>query len=280
MKSEVSRPVSTAELANYVVCPEAWRLKSLEAATFQRTPTTESTREFRRSWVKKQNISTELKSYARSTFWLLVLVVIVVFLLEQQRLLDPEMLPSFFSATRIGVPAELLMLLTIVGVVILVWDIIDRHLGRLRKSSGLESKSEIIGMKDSQQLPAEEYYAEELGLFGKADALVREAGKLIPLCMHPSARKIQDRHAIAIFAHMRLIEETQGIRPPYGILVLGQDSRRVRVQNSDDKQRWLETLIAEMQSIMDGVPAVPTPQYQKCKNCDVEQLCKFSAVRK
>ena len=61
---------------------------------------------------------------------------------------------------------------------------------------------------------------------------------------------------------------------------MGQKGRIVKVKNTPEKQRWLETLLDEMNSILDGVPAVAAPSFKKCKVCDVKNRCKFSAVKK
>jgi CRISPR/Cas system-associated exonuclease Cas4 (RecB family) len=60
---------------------------------------------------------------------------------------------------------------------------------------------------------------------------------------------------------------------------MGPEQRSIRIKNTDEKQRWLDSLLDEMRSILDGVPAVPTPAFYKCKRCDVRDICAFSAYK-
>jgi CRISPR/Cas system-associated exonuclease Cas4 (RecB family) len=73
---------------------------------------------------------------------------------------------------------------------------------------------------------------------------------------------------------MKLIERVQGKKPPYGIILLGENQELVKIENAPDKQRWLDAVIDEMRSILDGVPAAPTPGKAKCAQCDVFDVCE------
>lgn len=176
-----------------------------------------------------------------------------------------------------AIPAEILLLILVLGVLIFIWDLFDRRSKGIQEDAGLSTSSEVLAVAGSSYLPGKEYSSKELGLSGKPDALVREDGFIIPVDIKPMTQKVRDRHIVQLLAHLRLIEETEGVRPPYGILIMGKKGRVIHVKNTDDKQRWLQTLIDEMHSIMDGVPAVPAPAPLKCKSCDVRELCKHSA---
>ncbi len=79
--------ISAAEVANYVVCPEAWRLKTTlrGAAERQETPRSEQSREARKAWVEQQDLSSKLRKYAKIAYLLLFALVITVFLWEHKR---------------------------------------------------------------------------------------------------------------------------------------------------------------------------------------------------
>ncbi len=77
--------ISAEEVANYVVCPEAWRLKYLQHEKQEPATRKEQGRELRREWIKSQDLSATLRSYAKVAYVLLWLLVIVVFLLEHRR---------------------------------------------------------------------------------------------------------------------------------------------------------------------------------------------------
>lgn len=83
--NQEKKVISADELANYVVCPEAWRLKYLEKGPKQQAERKEYGRASRQRWFETQDLSAKLRSYAKIAYLLLVLLVIVVFLLEHKR---------------------------------------------------------------------------------------------------------------------------------------------------------------------------------------------------
>ncbi len=77
--------ISAEEVANYAVCPEAWRLKYLEKSRSQPAERKDKGHALRREWVATQELSAKLRSYAKLAYLLLVVVVIIVFLFEHNR---------------------------------------------------------------------------------------------------------------------------------------------------------------------------------------------------
>jgi len=177
-----------------------------------------------------------------------------------------------------SVPTEIALLLLILGLLIFMWDLFDRRSRSLNKSSGLAEKTSLISIKGSTSLPPREFISEKLRLKSKPDALSLEKGFLIPIDVKPSSKKIRDRHKIKMFMHMKLIEEVEGKKPPYGIILLGKGQVEMRIENSNDKQIWLDAILSEMRSIAGGIPAAPTPRKTKCKQCDVAEFCKHNAA--
>ena len=177
------------------------------------------------------------------------------------------------------IPMEILVVLIILGVIIFVWDLLMRQSSQLQAAGGLGEKSELIALQGSSVVPAREYRSTKLKLSSQPHGVIKEGGALIPVDVIPSSKKVRDRHVVQTLVHMRLIEELEGKRPPYGVLILGKDQRNVRIKNTDEKQRWLDTLLDEMRSIVDGVPAVPKPTFYKCRGCDVRDVCQFSAFK-
>jgi hypothetical protein len=77
--------ITAQEVATYVVCPEAWRLKQLHRA---RKPSDIKDIEYkqqRRDWLSQLSFSVELRRYAKIVYILLVLVVIAVFISDQNK---------------------------------------------------------------------------------------------------------------------------------------------------------------------------------------------------
>ncbi len=166
------------------------------------------------------------------------------------------------------------MLLLVLGLIIYLWDLFDRKSKSIRSNTGVAEQSEIISLRGGTHLPSKEYRSEKLGLISKPDALLKEEHSIIPIDVKPMTDKVRDRHVVALLVHMQLIEEKEGKRPPYGILLMGEKRRQVKIKNTEEKQRWLDSLLDEMRAICDGVPAVPAPSKFKCQNCDVHKICQ------
>ena len=293
------RIISAEEVANYVVCPEAWRLKYIEQSSTRRSSSGSDGTKLRKEWAERQDLSSQLRKYAKIVYMLLVCLVIIVFLLEQRRALlgsqsgknirpaieqqqDPgETAGKYFQRivrhSHKAVPTEILLLLLVLGVLIFLWDLFERRSSTIQKESGLSKKTEVISAKGSSELPAKKFQSSSLGLSSKPDALLKSGRDIIPVDIQPLTNKVRDRHVIPVFVHLRLIEEEERIRPPHGVLIMGKKKRRVEIKNSPEKQRWLDSILDEMRSIIDGVPAVPAPAKLKCKNCDVREICEHSA---
>ena len=286
------RVFTAAEIGNYVVCPEAWRLKFLERERFKKGGDTESAAQLRREWVEKQDLTSQLREYAKLAFYLLLLVTIVVFLLEftreQFRDFDtPNAIssdaehPLVRTASRItsiqGIPLEILLILLVLGLIIFIWDMLERHRKSVMRTAGLREGTVPIAVRGSSSLPSKQYYSPKLGLSSRPDALVVEDGFVIPVDRKPMGKKVRDRHIAQLLVHMRLVEESEGKSPPYGMLLLGTGPRTIRIKNSAERQRWLDTIIDEMHAIEGGIPAVPAPKYHKCRSCDVRSSCHFTA---
>ena len=103
-----------------------------------------------------------------------------------------------------------------------------------------------------------------------------ENGYLIPVDRKLYSNKIRDRYIVELLVHMRLIEEFEGKRPPYGYLILGKNARRVKISNTEKKQQWLDQIIFEINAILDGhTKATPDPHPRKCPRCRVVKFCEI-----
>lgn len=173
-----------------------------------------------------------------------------------------------------SVPTEIALLLLVLGLLIFMWDLFDRRGKKLSGQSGLAHTVPLISLKGSSHLPAREFYSESLGLVSEPDALIKEKGFIIPVDVKPLSTKVRDRHIIKMTLHLKLIEEILGKKPPYGIILLGKDQETVKIENSADNHLWLDAVIAEMRSILDGIPAAPAPGKAKCAHCDVAEQCE------
>ena len=175
-----------------------------------------------------------------------------------------------------------IVLLTILLVVIvIVLDAVSMVARKKRQETGIESnKTRILPSTNViEGLPAREYVSEIQGLAGKPDALIHENGFVIPIERKPLAKKLRDRYVAQLLVYMRLVEEFEGKRPPYGYLVLGPQCRRIKINNSKKRQDWLQKHLNEMRDIVDGkIPCTPLPHPKKCKRCNVRHACTHAAV--
>ena len=261
--------ISAEEISNYVVCPEAWRLKYLTGSKNAEDKKIGSARTaeaniLRKDWFQAEDLYGSLKRYAKIAYLLLVSLSILVFIIDFKKT----------STQFSGSLNEILLLLLVLGLIIFIWDLFDRRSKTLRNKSGLSQASEVISLRTSSMLPSGELVSRRLSLRGKPDAVIREEGHTIPVEIRPLSNKVRDRHVVSMLTHLRIIEDAEGKRPPYGLLILGKDKRPVKIKYAEDKQVWLESLIDEMRAIHDGVPAMPAPAEFKCRQCDVRDVCR------
>ena len=141
------------------------------------------------------------------------------------------------------------------------------------RETGFAVDEVAVAMEGSSIVPAREYISVAQGLAGKPDALVQEEADILPVERKPLARKLRDRYVVQLLVYMRLVEEFEGRRPPKGYLLLGPDCRRITVENTESKQKWLGTLLEQMRKVLDGGEARPAPHPVKCSKCDVRHRC-------
>ena len=113
-----------------------------------------------------------------------------------------------------------------------------------------------------------------LGLSGRPDRLVRlRNGTIIPVEKKSSTR-LYDSHRIQVGAYVLLIEEAYGLRPPYGIVVLG-DGREAKVPNTARLRRWTLNVADSVrgQRADPSQPARVRPTPGQCRSCGVRELC-------
>lgn len=173
-------------------------------------------------------------------------------------------------------PTDLVLLAFIFVAAVIMIDAFQRVVEIKGKESGLGSKSKTIAIDGSNITTAKQYISESQGLAGRPDAIISEDGFIIPVERKPFAKKIRDRYVAQILIYMRLIEEFEGKKPPYGYLVLGPNCKQVKIENSEARQKWLSNILVEMRETLSTNKAKPSPSPKKCPKCEVNKFCKFS----
>lgn len=271
--------LTSSDLANYVVCPESWRLQREFRFPVEVSEKQKEARQKRVEWEEQQGVLKDLRRYAKVAYVSLFLLAIIVFLLEHQRLTQGQSSqPASTRSSGIAtVPDELALLMVVLGTIIFLWDLFERRGANLRKDLGLKANSETVAVTIAFEKGDEnELHSQSQNLSSRPNAIFREEGFLIPVDIHPTTDKVRDRHVVPLLLHLAILEEREGKASPYGVLIMGSDQRRTQIKFTPEKRKWLWSLIDEMRSIIDGVPAVPSPAPFKCRNCRVRSKCKFS----
>jgi CRISPR-associated exonuclease Cas4 len=116
-------------------------------------------------------------------------------------------------------------------------------------------------------------FSERLKLVGRPDRIVRQGETLIPE-EWKSAKRVNQGHKLQLGTYFLLIEDEFGVRPPFGVIVLG-DGKRVEVKNTEALR--LEVLaIAEKirqhrRNIAEEIPVRQPPA--KCRACGQRGNC-------
>lgn len=159
----------------------------------------------------------------------------------------------------------------------IVLDVVGSFAKKQKRKSGLEKTQKPLALDSESKALTKEYISEIQGLAGRPDALLFENGKIIPVERKPMFNKIRDRSVAQLLVYMRLIEEFEGIKPPYGYLILGKNCRRVRIENTPARQAWLQGMLDEMRAHLEqGKQVQATPLEKKCRKCKFREECSAS----
>jgi CRISPR-associated protein Cas4 len=270
--SDGNHILAAGEVGAYTVCAQSWKLRWLDrddSAVEERKSSLGV--QLHREWSRLFEESQVLANWIR---YLSVLLCVagVVFMIGNS---GQGPLDSIFY---ISMRSHGLQWIVLTAAALLVIRSFGKAASTRRRATGFSVSEKTISIEGSETLPSREYISIKQGLAGRPDALTSENGYIIPIEMKPLAKKLRDRYAAQLLVYMRLIEEFEGIRPTHGYLMLGPSHRRVRVENSFQKQQWLEGLIQEMRGIIDGTPAKATPHEVKCAKCNVRHRCNFAAA--
>lgn len=258
--------LAAGEVGAYTVCPQAWKLKWIDRDLPMSGGDTQLGQKLHGDWSALFDESVILGKWIRYLVVLLCTAGVLFLLVTSPK--DP--LDSIFY---ISLRSHGLQLIVLAAATLLVIRSFGRAARDRRSATGFAPHSVAVSLEGSSTLSPREYISNSQGLAGKPDALVNEAGMIIPVERKPLAKKLRDRYAAQLLVYMRLVEEFEGIKPTHGYLLLGPSCRRVRVENSFGKQQWLQRLIDEMRGIIDGAAPQPAPHPVKCAKCDVRHRC-------
>jgi CRISPR-associated exonuclease Cas4 len=164
---------------------------------------------------------------------------------------------------------QYLALLLLLIALLLFWQSANQ-----RKSSGLPGGRIIYTDTSSWGKVEEALYDPDLGLTGKPDYLVEEAGKIIPVEVK-SGRAPEapyDSHIFQLAAYCLLVERTFEQRPPYGII--HYSGRDFAVDYTYELESALLDLLTDMQHSKKRreVPRSHS-EAQRCHKCGFRGAC-------
>ena len=263
--------IAAGEVSAFSVCPKAWHLAWHVASRRESgNPNSALGQRLHRDWSTFFEESLRLGTWIRYLAVLVCLMLVVFMAISSSRAPLHELFQLSFKNRGL----QVVVLLTIA-----LWLIrsFGREARRRHEVSGFSRSEVALAIDGGTLLPEREYVSPRQGLAGKPDALVREMDFVIPVERKPLAKKLRDRYVAQLLVYMRLVEEFEGVRPPYGYLLLGPSCRRIRVMNSESKQQWVDVLLRDMRRVLEGAEPNATPHEKKCAKCDVRDRCDARA---
>jgi CRISPR-associated protein Cas4 len=260
--------IAAGEVSAFSVCPKAWHL--LWHGVGKRdsgNPNSLLGQRLHSDWSRFFEESLRLGTWIRYLAVLVCCMLVVFMAISSSRAPLNELFQ--LSLKNRGLQVVLL-------VIAALWLIrsFGKEATRKHEASGFSQSEVALAIDGGMLLPEREYVSERQGLAGKPDAIIREFDFVIPVERKPLAKKLRDRYVVQLLIYMRLVEEFEGIRPPHGYLLLGPACRRVKVVNSESKQRWVDSMIKEMRRVLHGAAPNPDPHPKKCDKCEVRERCE------
>lgn len=256
--------ITDNDLAGFIVCPEAWRIKRLGSGEKKSSENQQLSAQERDAWLEKNNQFAEIKIFAKVVYVLLFLLFLTVLTLDQLGR-SPVEIDDIF-----GIPPQIITILLLLSGSVFLTDIFERKVKNLGNDTGIDRNVELVGdnvlLKSSDEL-----------LTSQPDAIVKDGESIIPVDRIPTQSKVRDRHVIKMLLHLKLLEERNGKQSPYGLLVMGEKKRQSKILNNQERQDWLNETISQLREVEISDTAEAKPEYRKCKSCDVNKLCEFSA---
>jgi len=165
--------------------------------------------------------------------------------------------------------ALLALILLLVGVVALMWS------RRARSATGLPGGQVIYADTSRWQRAERPLFSRQHQLTGKPDYLVREGRGIIPVEVK-SSRAPSDGpragHVLQLAAYSLLVEETEGVRPAYGIIKYADEA--FRVDNTAELRRTLLSTLDAMRRDLDrGQSHRSHTDAARCRRCGVHAAC-------
>ncbi|HEX8967902.1 MAG TPA: CRISPR-associated protein Cas4 [Chloroflexota bacterium] len=162
-------------------------------------------------------------------------------------------------------------LVVLLALALLAYAWLGRTQRRRRARLGL-ADGEIVAADDSA-LGCPTLRSDRLGLVGRPDHLLRLGRHLVPVEHKPRARHVRPSHVMQVAAQCLLVQETYGIRPPHGVLVLAGGVRHEIPFSVDLERRVIQTMAEMRELLVAGAEPGPNWVAFKCQPCGFAGTC-------
>lgn len=131
-----------------------------------------------------------------------------------------------------------------------------------------------LGAGETVALDNVTLFTARLKLVGRPDRIVKQGNTYIPE-EWKSSKRASHGHRLQLATYFILIEERYGVRPPFGVVVLG-DGSRVEVPNTQQLRDEVLAIAAQIRAHR-ATLAEPIPVHQppnKCRACGQRANCR------
>jgi CRISPR-associated exonuclease Cas4 len=135
-----------------------------------------------------------------------------------------------------------------------------------------------LGAGETVALDNVTLFSERLKLVGRPDRIVKQGNRYVPE-EWKSSKRVSHGHRLQLATYFILIEEKYGVRPPFGVVVLG-DGARVQVQNTEALRAEVLSIAAKIREHRARL-AEPIPVSQpanKCRACGQRANCRQASA--
>ena len=144
---------------------------------------------------------------------------------------------------------------------------------RLRQESGLPSGKILQSDTGIEEQRGKPLFSARYGLTGTPDYIVSTPRGLVPVEVKPTRADSEPResHLLQVLAYCLLLEETEGKKPPYGLLRYSTDTFKVDY-NSQTRAHLLEAMEQLRRTALEE-------EWQVGRNHDVPGRCRACGYR-
>ena len=149
---------------------------------------------------------------------------------------------------------------------------------RLRRTSGLP-EGEIVSSDMGVETKGKPLYSARYGLTGTPDYLISTPHGLVPVEVKPTRKEEEPRqsHLLQVLAYCLLVEDTQGRKPPYGLL--RYSSATFRVDYNDATRAHLLEVMDAMRKLAELEEWQVERNHRlpgRCRACGYRSVCDQS----